>query len=330
MKTTSLLLNIFMSFFVIPSLWAGQDNKPILSQRPEFQWEKVKIGQEVSTFPVTGVVIAEEGALHIQSARIGGRVLSLVNEEGGLVKKGDPIFNIFGPECVSIREEKRIAQNSKLEDLTSSIAQRERELNIKVTEKQCQLLADARGVLVKRSVGSGSSFGQGDILAHVLEPERMRIELEIPERSAGSITKGTVVKFRMPSATGFVGSSVVQQVFPIVEEGTRMMKARLHSSKLPPDTKLNSMVFADIELSQNHTCLVVPKTAVTFQDNNSWVIFRNGNDIERVSVIVVGSENGNTLIRPTVKDKIKADDIVATYNVPFLYQEVKSNSGTKK
>jgi multidrug efflux pump subunit AcrA (membrane-fusion protein) len=301
-----------------------------LKDRTEFKWEKVVLGKEVSSFPVPGVVIAEEGALHMQSARIGGRILSLLNEEGGLVKRGVALFTVTGPECVSIRQEKRIAVNSKLEDLVSSIKVREHELNIRVTDNECLVLADAHGVLVKRSVGSGSSFAQGDVLAQILENDRMRIELEVPERSVGAISKGTTVKFRMPSAPGFTGSSVIQQVFPIVEEGSRVMKARLHRANLPPDTKLNSMVFAEIQLSQNHPCLVVPNTAVTFQDNGSWVIVKTANGLERISVLVIGNDGGKDLINPLIKDKLKEGDMIATYNVPFLYQEVKTKHSNKK
>lgn len=306
----------------------AQNTKP-LKDREEYRWESVVKGKEVSTFPVTGTVIAEEGALHMQSARISGRVLSLLSEEGEMVNKGQAIFSITGPECVSIREEKRIALNSKLSDLVSSITQRERELNIKISERECLMLSDAKGILVKRAVGSGNSFNNGDVLAQILEPERMRIELEIPERSVSAISKGTKVKFRMPSASEFKGSSVIQQVFPIVEEGTRMMRARLHKADLPPDTKLNSMVFADIELSQNQICLVVPTTAVTFQDNGSWVI-RKGTNLERIPVIVLGNDSGKVLVNPIKQGELKEGDVIATYNVPFLYQEVKTQPQTKK
>ena len=300
-----------------------------LKEDASYKWTVVKEGQQSSTFPATGTIIADEGALHIQSARVTGRVLSLLNEEGGMVKKGHPLFQITGPECISIREEKRIAVNSKLEDLVSSIVAREKELNIKVTEKECFSLADASGVLVKRNVISGNSFSQGDVLAQILEPERMRVEIEIPERSASAITQGTKVKFRMPSAPEFTGSSVIQQVFPIVEEGSRMMKARLHKAPLPPKTKLNSMVFADIELSMNKLCIIVPATASTFQDNGSWVVKKNST-LEPVSVEVLGKTENGVLVRSLGAKKLSDGDTVASHNVPFIYAEIKNQQNTKR
>lgn len=300
-----------------------------LKEDSSYKWTVVKEGQQSSTFPATGTIIADEGALHIQSARVTGRVLSLMSEEGGMVKKGNALFMITGPECISIREEKRIAVNSKLEDLVSSIVAREKELNIKVTDRECFALADASGVLVKRNVMSGNSFTQGDVLAQVLEPERMRVEIEIPERSASTITQGTKVKFRMPSAPEFVGSSVIQQVFPIVEEGSRMMKARLHKAPLPPKTKLNSMVFADIQLTVNKLCIIVPATAITFQDNGSWVV-KKTTTLEPVSVEVLGKTENGTLVSAHGSSVLKDGDTVATQNVPFIYAEIKKQQNTKR
>lgn len=320
-----------LSVLILTLLSSSVFSKPpaALGADQTYKWEKVKEGQQSSTFPATGMIIADEGALHIQSARVNGRVLSLMSEEGGIVKKGSPLFLITGPECISIREEKRIAINSKLEDLVSSIVARERELNIKVTEKECVSLADASGVLVKRNVISGNSFSQGDVLAQILEPERMRVEIEVPERSASAIVLGTKVKFRMPSAPDFVGESVIKQVFPIVEEGSRMMKARLHRAPLPQKTKLNSMVFADIELMLNKLCIIIPITAVTFQDNHSWVVKKH-TSLEMVSVEVVGKTENGLLVRSLTDKGLKDGDTIATHNVPFLYREMKQQINTKR
>jgi multidrug efflux pump subunit AcrA (membrane-fusion protein) len=327
MKDT-LMKNILPLILALASINAFAKTMDSLMSSADYKWQPVQIGKEISSFPVSGMVIADEGAMHIQSARISGRALSLMNEEGGMVKQGQAIFAITGPECISIREEKRIAIHSKLEELVNSIAGREKELNIKVTERECLLLSDASGILVKRNIGSGNSFNQGDVLAQILEPEKMRVEVEVPEKSASLIARGTPVKFRLPSAPGFKGTSVIQQVFPIVEEGTRMMRARLHKANLPKETKLNSMVFADIELSQNHQCLIVPVTSVTFQDNNSWVL-KKGSDLKRVAVNVLGNLGKKLLINPSHKDELKDGDIIATYNVPFLFQEVKKQTSAR-
>ena len=312
-------LILFLGLFAFS---ATASNIQELSQNKEFNWETIKKVNEVSSFQVTGTVIAEEGALHIQSARVSGRVLSLVNEEGGIVKRGSPLFAITGPECTTLREEKRIALKSKLEELVTSMSQREHELNIRLTNNECLVLADATGILVKRSIGSGNSFNQGDVLAQILEPEKMQVEIEVPERTASSITRGSPVTFRLPSAPAFKGTSQVHQVFPVVEEGSRMMRARLNKAPLPPGTKLNSMVFATIELPQNKQCLSVPETSVTFQDNKAWVLKR-GSTLERIPVDVIGSSGSQLLVSATIQSHLQDGDTVATFNVPFLFQELK-------
>jgi Cu(I)/Ag(I) efflux system membrane fusion protein len=308
---------------LICSIQSSLASKDLQSQ-DEYKWQKVQRGGEVTTFPVTGQVKAEEGALHFQTARVSGRVLSLVNEEGSSVKKGDPLFRITGPECVSIREERRIALKSNLEDLVLAIEQRQKELNIIVSDNECIMVSDSEGVLVKRNLGSGSAFNQGDALAQILEPSKMIIEIEVPEKSAPVISRGTVVNFKIPSLNNFKGKSVVQQVFPLVDEGTRIMKARLKKVHLPVGTKLNSMVFANVSLSSGKECLVVSSTAVTLQDSNSWVI-KKSDKLEKIPVVVISNGVDKLMINPAKEGTLNDGDIVATKNVPFLFQELKKN-----
>lgn len=311
------------------ALTSGASTLQELSQRKEFNWETIKQVNEVSNFQVTGSVIAEEGALHIQSARVSGRVVSLVNEEGGAIKRGQPLFKITGPECTTLREEKKIALKSRLEELVTSMSQREHELNIKVTSSDCLVLSDASGILVKRSISSGNSFNQGDVLAQILEPNKMQVEIEIPERSASAITRGTPVSFRLPAAPAFKGTAQIHQVFPVVEEGSRMMRARLAKTSLPGGTKLNSMVFATIELPQNRQCLAVPETSVTFQDNKAWVI-KKGTIMERIPVEIIGSSGQQLLVSASGKARLQDGDTIATFNVPFLFQEHKKLQSEKR
>ncbi len=309
---------ILIAFTFFSQLALAKD----LADSQQFRWKKLQLGSEVNSIPVTGQVIAEEGALQYQTARVNGRILALVNEEGSTVKKGDVLFKITGPECVSIREEKRIAQASNLQDLIATIEQRQRELNLIISPHDCSIVADSSGVLFKRKVNSGSAFNQGDSLAQILAPSRMRVEIEVPEKSASVIAPGTIVNFKIPSLGSFKGSSVVQQVFPLVDEGTHVMKARLQKINLPPQTKLNSMVFADIALTSGKKCFIVPNTAVTLQDSNSWVL-KKGKSIERIPVVVLSDEGDTTLINPVKTGALSEADEVATHNVPFLYQAVK-------
>lgn len=312
---------IFLAFLIYSNLIHAVD----LAASQQFRWQKIRLGAEVNSIPVSGQVIAEEGALQFQTARVTGRILALVNEEGSSVKKGDILFRITGPECVSIREEKRIAKASNLQDLLDTIEQRQKELNLIVTATECAIVADSSGVLFKRKVNSGSAFNQGDSLAQILAPSRMRIEIEVPEKSASVISRGTTVNFKIPSLNNFKGSSVVQQVFPLVDEGTHVMKARLQKTDLPPQTKLNSMVFAEIALTSGKKCFIVPNTAITLQDSNSWVLKKNSK-VERIPVVIVSNEGDETLINPVQPGALSEKDDIATHNVPFLYQAVKNET----
>lgn len=313
-------MKTFITFFLLLISSYSFGSRDITSDI--YRWQSVKKDHLTTTFPVVGQVIAEEGALHFQSARVGGRILSLKTEEGSFVKKGSTIFHITGPECVTIREEKRIALKANLTDLLETIKQRQRELNIKVTDTDCLILADSDGILVKRNVNAGSAFNQGDSLAQILEVSKLRIEIEVPEKSASLIQTGSKVIFKIPSMNNFKSESTIQQVFPLVDEGTRVMKARLKKVALPANTKLNSMVFADVSLSDDALCFIVPLTAVTLQDSASWII-KKGEKIERIPVTILSTQSDRVLINPVKAGDIKEGDLVATQDTPFLFQEIK-------
>ena len=151
----------------------------------EIQWGAVESGRNITVLRVPGKIIPKEGALSVESARLQGRVTNILKREGEAVAVGDPLFRINSAECVSLFEEKRVAEERGLQDLIAGAAARQEQLGLRVDGGQCSILATHASTIVKRQVELGAAFNIGDALATVLDVDlNLNVELDLP--AAGS------------------------------------------------------------------------------------------------------------------------------------------------
>ena len=174
-----------------------------------------------------GKVIPKEGALSIESARIQGRVTSILKREGERVETGEPLFLINSAECISLTEEKRVAEERGLQELIAGAKARQEQLGLSVSNDQCRLLATHSGTIVKRQIELGAAFNIGDALATVLDVGNLSVELDLPERDQGFIKSGQQVKIQLPAYPGRFFEGRVERILPSIDPQTRTLKLRL-------------------------------------------------------------------------------------------------------
>ncbi|QQR79483.1 MAG: efflux RND transporter periplasmic adaptor subunit [Deltaproteobacteria bacterium] len=132
------------------------------NQENNYEWSLVTTSDQVATLKLTGRVIPKEEALSVESARIQGRIVSILKREGDLVKEGEALFIINSPECISLMMDKQIASQKGLEDLLKSAFRREKQLGLSVSDS-CRILSSITGTLIKKQIELGSSFNVGTL-----------------------------------------------------------------------------------------------------------------------------------------------------------------------
>lgn len=286
----------------------------------DVEWGTVTIGKPQTVLGVSGKIIPQEGALSIESARVQGRIVSILKREGETVNEGDPLFNINSAECLSLHEEKKNAETRGVRELIDATQRREEQLGMKVFDGTCQILATHAGTLMRRQVELGSAFNIGDPLATILDISHLTVELEIPERDLPQVKLGQSVNVRLPGAANQNFRSIIQHILPTIDPVTRTGKVRLANLALPHGTTLDSLVFADVETGNDQRVLKVPAQAVVFHHNRRYVVKKNGSQSVPVSVEVLNESDHFSSVKPSYDDNLKAGDQIAIKGAIFLLQ----------
>ncbi len=291
----------------------------------DWGWTAVEAGEVKQGLQVTGRVVPEDGALHIESARVGGRVTAILKREGETVRAGDALYAVNSPDCISLATEKQLAARRGLADLLAAAKRRETQLGVGFRGRDCVVLSDHGGVLTKRGLESGGAFNPGDALATVVDTTRLMVELDVPERSVPSVRAGQRVKFQLATSPKAESATTVQYVVPAIDPATRTGKARLTPSSLPSGTTIEALVFAEIATGEDEVLLKVPSAALVFSHGKRHVIKRGAGGAEPVDVHVVNETERFSLVQPADGTALKAGDEVAGKDAIFLYRTLGSD-----
>jgi HlyD family secretion protein len=145
-----------------------------------------------------------------------------------------------------------------------------------------QVRAGASGVLQEVSVQVGQRVGAGTILDKVVQPEKLKAELRIPETQAKDVQIGQNVQ--VDTRNGVI-PGLVSRIDPSVREGTVTVDVRLEGA-LPAGARPDLSVDGTIELEHLNNVVYVGRPAAG-QPSGTIGLFRlspDGKEASRVSV----------------------------------------------
>ena len=290
----------------------------------DYEWKPLEKGKSFRGISVTGRVIPEDGALNIESARVQGRILSILKREGEKIKEGDYLYSVSSGECVSLAEEKRVAEKRSIAELITSADRREKQLGIKLVGDDCMIAATHDGVLTKRSLESGAVFNVGDTLATLLDVGHLGIEVDISEQDQGKVQVGERVSFQFSAKPEKKFSSSIQTIVPAIDLVTRSLKARLAKVFLPKDTTLDALIYGEIDNGHHENAFKIPASALVFQHNQQFVVTGGEKKPTAIPVQVISETNETASIRPLHEGGLKEGDSVATKGAIFLFQKIRN------
>ncbi|MGE5084880.1 MAG: efflux RND transporter periplasmic adaptor subunit [Bacillota bacterium] len=288
----------------------------------EVEWVKLEDGPDSSSLSVTGRVVPEDGALNIESARVAGRIVSILRREGEYVNAGTSLYSISSAECFSLMEERKVALSKQIPELIDGVEKRETQLSLKIQNNDCLLTASHAGVMTKRNLDSGASFNSGDPLATVLDTRRMTVELDIPEKDQQKVHVGQKVQFHFASMNDSKYQGTIQTVVPTIDPVTRTFKVRLSVKSLPRVLALEELVFGDLDVGHGEKLLKAPSSAVVFHHDKRYLIHDLGQKKELVQVYVVNENEKFSLMRPVQSGTIKVGALVAVKGAVFLLKSL--------
>ncbi|RMF58175.1 MAG: efflux RND transporter periplasmic adaptor subunit [Calditrichaeota bacterium] len=235
-----------------------------------------------------GKIDYNEDQLYEVTTKISGWIEKLyVNYTGEMVKKGQPLLEIYSPELVTTQEEYLLALNTQRmvsesefetirkggESLLESARKRllywdippeeiERLEKTGEVKKTVLLRAPASGMVVKRNVVDGAHVKAGETLFEIADLSTVWVHASIYDYEVPWVEEGQPAEMELSYLPGKIYKGKVSYIYPYLREKARDVHVRLEFEN--PNLELKPGMYVNIRL-QTRTIpgtLVIPTEAI--------------------------------------------------------------------
>ena len=334
-------LTFFSSLF-IPAASAGSSGNE--AKKPDQHLTPVVVAPvEIKTVSdrISLIGTAEAVAESKVASEVSGIVEYFPAKEGDFVKKGQLMAKLSSEEVdlrikgaraqrEKIKEsfsfaEKELARFTKLKEsnsiasnkydealhnynaLAQELKRSEAEIeSLLYEQKRKQILAPISGFVAKEHTEVGEWINAGGPVVTIVDLDRIKINVDVPERYAVMISSKSDVKVSIKSLPGIQFPGKVQAVLPSGDAGSRTYPVRIFIAN--PGLKIKSGMEANalFSLGSGRNALLVQKDAVVPAGDNKMVFtVKNGKAVP-VMVKILGYYDGNAAVEGDLKpgDKV--------------------------
>ena len=235
-----------------------------------------------------GNIRTDETKLYEINTKFAGWIEKLyVQFEGAVVRKGQPLFDIYSPELVSAQEEYLLALR-QYENLSSSAypsirqgaerllqASRTRLLYWDHTDEQIREIeragktrktvtihSPASGVVVIRKATEGRYFKSGKRMYKIADLSTVWVDVEIYEYDLPWIHQGMTAEMELPYAPGKRFHGKVLYIYPYLNPQTRTATLRLEFPNPNYELKLDMYANVYLKSTVSQESLVIPQESL--------------------------------------------------------------------
>jgi hypothetical protein len=259
-----------------------------------------------------------------------------VEYEGDLVRRGQPLLEIYSPELVSTQEELLLAaryrdstRESRFEDVSRGgedlfratlrrlelwdISKRDIDHLLETGEvrKDLTLYAPTEGVVTHLMVRKGMEVGPNDNLYTIADLTRVWLYADIYEYELPWVREGQSAVIDLSYLPGRRFEGVVTYVYPFLDPKTRTARVRIELDN--PDRVLKPDMFANVTIATetHRDVLAVPEEAVLRSGRRSLVMMAlgEGRFLPREIALGINSADGWVEVRDGLAE---GDEIVTS------------------
>lgn len=314
----------YMGHDMVPVSADGSDEAisidPVTAQNMGVRTEAVTRRQLVKTIRTTGLLTYEEQRQFSVNSKIEGWIEKLfVNQEGQMVRKGQPLMAIYSPELVAAQQEyllalrngRKLAGNPVTEVVESSgrllDAARTRlkywdisDEQIAAIEKTGQitkaltLFSPYTGVVTKKKALEGMRIMAGEELLQISDISRIWINADIFEYEMPWVKVGQTARLELPFIQGKTFTGKITYIYPYLTTETRTAKARIELAN--PGFELKPDMYANVQIDTEPVSgtLAIPGNAVlnSGMGKTVFVALAGGKFAPRVVKTGIVDDNG--------------------------------------
>ena len=256
-------------------------------ERAGVRTSEVELRQLQKEIQTVGKIDYDEKRLAFVSARVAGRIDKLfVNFTGMIIRKGQPLLEIYSPDLVTTQQEYLLAlttlekvQQSPRQEIIDGAkamveASKRRLLLWGITEEQIAELKERRqplihmtiyspiaGTVIEKKAIEGKYVQIGDSLYTIADLSSVWMLADIYEYELSWVKLGQPVEVMTPSYPERPFKGRITFINPVMESETRTVKIR---AEVPnPDGKLKPGMFVNAKVvAPTRPMLVVPASAI--------------------------------------------------------------------
>ncbi|MBN2091713.1 efflux RND transporter periplasmic adaptor subunit [candidate division KSB1 bacterium] len=296
---------------------------PATEQNMGIRTAVVKRQDVYRTIRTVGTVTYNEEKLYTVNSKISGWIENLnVNYTGQLVRKGEPLLEIYSPDLVSAQEEYLLAlknrdmmKESSFDEIkngaqTLLVSTRKRLENWDIPDKAIDaieqrgavtktmtLTAPANGVVIHKNAVEGVHVKAGENLYQIADLSSVWVEASVYEYEVPWVKLGQPAEMELSYSPGKKFNGKVAYIYPYLDKKARDVKVRLAFAN--PKMELKPEMYANITIQTEpeHDVLVVPGQAVIRSGVRNVVFVKHDAGKFEPREITLGAEAENGLIK---------------------------------
>jgi Cu(I)/Ag(I) efflux system membrane fusion protein len=241
----------------------------------------------IETLRIVGTIQYDERRQYVVTPRFEGWITRLfVSTTGALVRRGQPLLEVYSPDLISAEQDYRVAANAlqelaggdagareSMQSLMQGSLERLQNWDIDETElqtlrsgaaprKALVLRAQHDGVVTEKMARVGLRFMPGDPLYQIADLSTVWMVGSAFEQDLARIAVGTPVAVTVVALPGTTFKGTISFIDPVLQADTRSAQVRIELAN--PRGLLKPAMYASVEMSvgPGDARLAVPNSAI--------------------------------------------------------------------
>lgn len=268
-----------------------------------------------------GFITFDEKKLTHFHSRVEGWIEKLaVTAVGDTIKTGQKLFSLYSPELVYAQQEFLSAIKSGMPALQESAEGKLKAWGVShdqinklrqrgKVKQWLEFYSEQEGYIANLNVREGMFIKPATTILSIGNLDTVWVIAEIFERQADWVKPGQAVRMQVDSYPGVSWEGQVDYVYPILDETTRTLQARIVFPN--PEHKLKPNMFAHLSIysEPKQSTLAIPLSALIHGGNNKRVVQALGEGRYRSTIVKTGIETEDQI---EILDGLTAGDRVVT------------------
>lgn len=304
----------------------------------------LKKEMEIKTI-LNGKIAVNEEETDIISSRVQGRIERLFFKEVGQpVKQGEPLYEIYSEQLLTLQQEFLLAQR-QAEELKESryesfLASARKKLflfgmtknqidalaNQKKSNSRITFFATASGIISKIDATEGQYVSEGSSLYRIENLDKVWVEGELYSNETSKVKMGDNVKVEVSGFENDIAMGKVIFLNPELRQGNQIITLRVEIKNT--EKKFFPGMQANVILSRaGKNTIVLPIDAVVRDGSGSHVWVQQGDSSFKMRMVTTGEETSDEI---EITEGVEEKENVVVSGAYLLYSELVLKKGSNQ